>query len=69
MIGKLIISLFDVIDSTNSEQVQAMVISLTRIMRHEILCDGLNREEGRRLIEACRTHLADLLPRVDTLSF
>ena len=48
---------------------KAMVIGLTRVMRREIRRDGLNREDGRRLIEACRTRLADLLARVDMLTF
>ncbi len=51
---------------TRAEE-KAMVIGLTRIMRREIRRNGLNREDGRRLIEACRQGLAELLPRVDSL--
>lgn len=46
---------------------KARIIGLTRIMRREIRRDGLNREDGRRMIEACRRGLAELLPRVDSL--
>lgn len=53
----------------NPVEEKAMIIGLARIIRREIRRDGMNREDGRRLIEACRTRLADLLPRVDTLTF
>lgn len=53
----------------NGVEEKAMIIGLARIIRREIRRDGMNREDGRRLIEACRTRLADLLPRVDTLTF
>ena len=46
-----------------------MIIGYTRIMRRCIRRNGLNTEEGRREIENCRQHLAELLPRVDTLVF
>ena len=48
---------------------KAKIIGLTRLMRREIRRDGLNREDGRRMIEACRENLAQLLPRVDSLLF
>ena len=48
---------------------KAMIIGYTRIMRRRIRRNGLNTEEGRREIENCRQHLAELLPRVDTLVF
>ena len=48
---------------------KAMIIGYTRIMRRCIRRNGLNTEEGRREIENCRQHLAELLPRVDTLVF
>ena len=60
---------------TNDEQwideveAKAKIIGLTRLMRREIRRDGLNREDGRRMIEACRDNLVELLPGVDTLVF
>ena len=55
--------------AVNAVEEKAMVIGLTRVMRREIRRDGFKREDGRRLIEICRTRLAELLPRVDTLTF
>lgn len=60
---------------TNDEQwideveAKAKIIGLTRLMRREIRRDGLSREDGRRMIEACRDNLVELLPGVDTLVF
>ena len=48
---------------------KAKIIGLTRVMRREIRRNGLNREDGRKLIEACRTALTELIPQVDTLLF
>ena len=48
---------------------KAKIIGLTRLMRREIRRDGLNREDGRRMIEACRDNLIELLSRVDSLVF
>ena len=48
---------------------KAKIIVLTRLMRREIRRDGLNREDGRKLIEACRAELVGLLPRVESLTF
>ena len=48
---------------------KAKIIGLTRIMRREIRRGGMNSEDGRKLIEACRTALAELLPCVDSLVF
>ena len=45
------------------------VISMVRMIRHEVRRDGLNREDGRKKIEKCREQLAKLLPRVDSLTF
>ena len=45
------------------------IIGMTRMMRREIRRDGLNREDGRKMIEACRSGLAELLPKTDTLLF
>ena len=50
-------------------EAKAKIIGLTRLMRRELRRDGLSREDGRRMIEACRENLAELLPRVDTLVF
>ena len=48
---------------------KAMIVGYTRIMRRRIRRNGLNEEAGRREIENCRQHLAELLPRVDSLLF
>ena len=53
----------------DSVEAKAKIVGLTRLMRREIRRDGLNREDGRRMIEACRAGLTELLPRVDTLLF
>ena len=50
-------------------EAKARIIGLTRLMRREIRRDGLNREDGLRMIEACRATLLDLIPRVATLVF
>lgn len=50
-------------------EAKAKIIGLTRLMRREIRRDGLSREDGRRMIEACRDNLVELLPGVDTLVF
>lgn len=50
-------------------EAKAKIVGLTRLMRREIRRDGLNREDGRRMIEACKAELAALLPAVDTLTF
>ena len=55
--------------AVRSVEEKAMIIGMTRMMRREIRRDGFNREYGRRMIEACRAGLAELLPRVDSLEF
>ena len=50
-------------------EAKAKVVGLTRLLRREIRRDGLNNDDGRRMIGACRAALAELLPRVDTLEF
>ena len=50
-------------------EAKAKIIGMARMMRREIRRDGLNREDGKKLIGACRTVLAELLPRTDTLVF
>ena len=46
---------------------QAMLIGYTRLMRRTIRRNGLESEAGRRAIECYRTHILELLERVDTL--
>lgn len=46
---------------------KAKIIGYTRIMRREIRRNGLNTDSGRAMIAQCRSVLADLLPKVDTL--
>ncbi|MCR5223114.1 MAG: anti-sigma factor antagonist [Lachnospiraceae bacterium] len=48
---------------------KAMVIGYARIMRRTIRRNGLNTDAGRKEIENCRVHLAELLPKVDSLLF
>ena len=50
-------------------ETKAKIIGLTRVMRREIRRGGFNRKDGRALIEACRKNLAELLQKVDTLTF
>ena len=50
-------------------EAKAKIIGLTRMIRREIRRDGLNREDGRRMIERCRSELSALLGQVDTLLF
>ena len=56
-------------DRINEVEARAMIVGLARIMRREIRRGGLDREDGRRMIEACRERLTALLPRVDSLVF
>ena len=53
----------------NEVEAKAKIIGLTRLMRREIRRGGLSREDGRKLIEACRSALAELLPGTDSLVF
>ena len=46
---------------------KAKIIGYTRIMRREIRRNGLNTDSGCAMIAHCRSVLADLLPKVDTL--
>ena len=48
---------------------KARIIGYTRIMRRTIRRKGLETPEGRATIEHCGNMLAELLPRVDTLTF
>ena len=61
----------DTADECRVDEVEAKakIIGLTRLMRREIRRNGLNREDGRKMIEACRSALAELLPGTDSLVF
>ena len=48
---------------------KAKVIGYTRMMRRTIRRNGFNTEAGRRDIETCKQHLAELLETVTTLVF
>ncbi|MBE5808590.1 MAG: hypothetical protein E7317_09665 [Clostridiales bacterium] len=64
-------STLDTADEDRIDEVEAKVkiVGFTRMMRREIRRGGLDNEDGRDMIEACRAGLAQLLPRVDTLVF
>ena len=61
----------DTQDESRADAVEAKAktVGVTRLMRREIRRDGLNREDGRKMIGTCRSALAELLPRVDSLVF
>ena len=61
----------DTADERRVDEVEAKakIIGLTRLMRREIRRNGLNREDGRKMIEACRSALTELLPGTDSLVF
>ena len=48
---------------------KAKIIGYTRMMRRTIRRNGFDTEAGRKDIETCKQHLAELLPIVDTLTF
>ena len=48
---------------------KAKIIGFTRIMRRSIRRNGLDTDEGRAVIENCKSQLIDLVGRVDTLLF
>ena len=48
---------------------KAMIVGYARIMRRRIRRNGYATEEGRAEIENAARHLAELLPKVDTLTF
>ncbi len=48
---------------------KAQIIGYTRIMRRRLRRDGYSTAEGRTEIENCMRHLAELLPKTDTLLF
>ncbi len=48
---------------------KAMLIGYTRLLRRRIRRDGYASEEGRREIECYKAHIADLLTRLEDLTF
>lgn len=48
---------------------KAMVMGFTRLLRREIRRDGLKSDKGRAFIENAKRHLADLVPKLDSLVF
>lgn len=48
---------------------KAKLIGFARIMRRSIRRKGLENEEGRLLIEACKKNIYELLDRVDSLTY
>ncbi|MDO4861016.1 MAG: hypothetical protein Q4A48_08370, partial [Bacillota bacterium] len=56
-------------DFLNEVERKAQVVGYARIMRRSIRRNGLNTEDGRKLIDNCRKNLAKLLPQVDSLLF
>lgn len=56
-------------ETIEAVEAKAKIVGLARLMRREIRRDGLNREDGKKVIEACRATLTELLPKVDTLLF
>ncbi len=62
------------LDGAPAEKVQevedkARVVGYTRMIRRSIRRKGLETEEGRKNIEYCKAQLADLLARVNELTF
>ena len=50
-------------------EAKAKLAGLTRLMRREIRRGGLETEDGRIMIKACRDNINELLTRVDSLVF
>jgi len=48
---------------------KAMVIGYARILRREIRRNGLDSEDGKKVVAKAKQFLADLIPAVDTLTF
>ena len=62
------------LDSQDPQRVRAVeekatVIGYARLMRRTIRRSGFDTEDGRAVIALCKSRLADLLGRVDTLDF
>jgi len=56
-------------ETVKAVEEKAMIVGYTRIMRRRIRRKGFESEAGRAEIENCARHLAELLPRTDTLLF
>ena len=56
-------------EKLNEVEDKARIIGYTRVMRRTIRRGGLDKPEGRAIIEHCGNMLAELLSRVDTLTF
>ncbi len=52
-----------------SVEEKAMIVGYTRLMRRTIRRVTLEIEEGRKIVDNCKAHLADLLSRIDSLDF
>ncbi len=50
-------------------QAKSMILGYTRILRRQIRRGGLENEEGLKVIDNAKRHLAELLPQVDSLVF
>ncbi len=50
-------------------QAKSMILGYTRILRRQIRRGGLENEDGMKVIENAKRHLAELLPTVNTLLF
>lgn len=48
---------------------KAKIVGYARLMRRTIRRIGLDTEEGKSIVDNCKTQLADLLGRVETLEF
>ena len=62
------------LDGADEARIQAVedrarIIGFTRILRRTLRRNGMDTPEGRATIEHCRAQLAELLPRVDALTF
>lgn len=56
-------------ETLNAIERKAQIVGYARIMRRSIRRNGLNTEDGRKLIDNCRRHLGELLQQVDSLLF
>ena len=56
-------------ETVRAVEEKAMVIGYARLMRRTIRRNGFDTEEGRANIQLCKSRLAELLSRVDTLTF
>ncbi len=61
----------DTDDQARVDEVEekASLIGILRVMRRVIRIGQDDTPEGKRLIEACHDHIADVLERIDTLTF